>query len=198
MSSIPSSRSRLVTSSGPPAMRRITSVAVLSDTSIISLNRLSTVARTGRPPDQDASGLCPGRKSVVGTTIRSSRLISPRSTRRRNSSAIGTFDTLAMGNRRSPFTDTRAPDSMWMAAIPISPPTRREIRSSSRVRESGTRQANEALGSGACARASLTNDGANGKEHSASATVQPTSPGSRTPRTYVASGSVVAAPCWYM
>jgi hypothetical protein len=36
---------------------------------------------------------------------------SPVSTRRRNSSAIGTFETLAIGKRRSPFTETVIPDS---------------------------------------------------------------------------------------
>lgn len=52
--------------------------------------------------------------------------------------AIGIFETLAIGKRRVPFTDTRAPDSMWMAAIPMSPPTRRATRSSEAPNESET------------------------------------------------------------
>jgi len=61
---------------------------------------------------------------------------------------MGTFETLAIGNRRSPFTDTLIPDSRWIAATPSSPPTRRAMRSSSRVSESEATQADH--GEGAC------------------------------------------------
>ncbi len=104
----------------------------------MSEKRLSIVTFTDRPLDHFASGLLPGRKSVGGTTIISSSEISPASTRRRNSSAMGILETLAIGKARSPFNESRVPDSRWMAATPTLPLTRRAMRSSLPCTESGT------------------------------------------------------------
>ena len=104
--------------SGPPDMLRITSVAVLSDWPSMSEKRLSTVMRTDRAPDQAASGLWPARNSSTETTTVSAGSISPRSTRRRNSSAMGTLDTLAIGKGWSPLNEIRAPDSTCNAETP--------------------------------------------------------------------------------
>ena len=132
-----------LTAAGPPAACSTRSVAVLSLMRSISSSRLCSGRLTPGSSNRSES-VPPGRRSVGFSTIARSSRSFPSSIRASSLSAIGTFRTLAMGNRVPLLSTTVRPVSMWMAARPTVPSAIGASRASSRSRRGSP-------GSAACA-----------------------------------------------